>query len=1294
MKISGIRSFGGEAGDEQDITFSAPVSLFLGQNGCGKTTIIEAIKYATTGDLPAGTRSGQGFIYDPQMAQKSESRGQIKLKLNDIKGKPLTIQKIAKVTQTPSTLKFQIIDSTITRDHQPVSNRCIDVHNEVCRSMGVSKAILNNVIFCHQEDSYWPLEEPKKLKERFDSIFDSVKYNKCVEKVLKVRKKKAENLKLLKNEVDHKEMNKRQAEQKRDQLREKEERHEEIENRIKDILNAIEPLQTNLEEICILERDTRKIEIEAQHLKTEIKTNKDQQSDILNTIKEIECSDDELENKIASFEADTVKTQEQINNLEQEKNSIEDKEDKLRNDMQKEQLSLGRLQQEVKQNKLQIEEQDKLIYSTINDFNVEVPQNTSTSEKIKTLEQKLVGYEKEFNEFEKNNEENEKRLQDNIDKCRTKCVELTQEIESKTKHLKELNSEKQQTTQKLNQLSTCDDQLLNIKNRMARIENDIKCIESQVDVNKLKTEIDEAKNKYKTVEDELQKLDKEIQVLQNNASLQTELDLQKENLSKKQTDVKKLNYKHDTDFEHIFTDGIPDNNLKLAVDKYLKKQIEITNEKTLQINNKEKRVTKLETTLSTQKDKLKQMKKQYVEDKAEIEKYFQEKTYEQVEEDISKTINDLQTQKGIFSNSIQMYSKFIDSFKEEQPCCPVCMRDVKEKRESTKIINEIKKKIKDFPNLAKQTEASLKEELNKQSKILQLKPVYFKVKEMEETDLPSLKKQVSEMEKEFEDETKEVDQLKRELAEPKRNQEKASNVLSDAALIDQYKIEIKTLQNEIATLSAKLPDMLSSRNIQDAFYEQENLKASSNDTRKKIDSLTEKLMKHTDRLQNLRDQKNDLKSKELNITQELQGKEQLEARRTEIIEKIDKYNSDLQGMKSKIEPMKKDLKESMKIKEDTKREYKIKRDKLQSSIKKFEAVLKDIKNLNDSIVRFVERQIDDKIKKISMSLQKYEQELSSCSGTKNSITKSIEGLKDQIVNKKSYYRELLDNKKLRKKRSEFKVLTEKYKKLEKQLEEHDVIKLLREKQLLERKISDFNNELSQKRGQKSELAKSIAEAKKELAQPMYANAAKDYKDKFLDYKILEQVIADLAVYAKALDWSMVQYHKEQMIYINETIRDLWRAIYRGNDIDYIEIKTEMETTKASTEKRRVYQYRLVQVKNDVELEMRGRCSAGQKVLASLVIRIALADTFSTKCGILALDEPTTNLDKENISSLCDALCELINRRKDQENFQLLIITHDEEFIEKLSRAVLIEYYNFVSRNEEGKSTVVRKAASF
>lgn len=114
------------------------------------------------------------------------------------------------------------------------------------------------------------------------------------------------------------------------------------------------------------------------------------------------------------------------------------------------------------------------------------------------------------------------------------------------------------------------------------------------------------------------------------------------------------------------------------------------------------------------------------------------------------------------------------------------------------------------------------------------------------------------------------------------------------------------------------------------------------------------------------------------------------------------------------------------------------------------------------------------------------------------------------------------------------------------------------------------------------------------------------------------------------------------------------------DIDHIKICSEEEPLAAASRTRRTYNYRVVMVKagsgsgavatrvgkharlttsSETPLDMRGRCSAGQKVLASLVIRLALAEVFCLHCGVLALDEPTTNLDRENIESLAYALTE-------------------------------------------------------
>lgn len=124
--------------------------------------------------------------------------------------------------------------------------------------------------------------------------------------------------------------------------------------------------------------------------------------------------------------------------------------------------------------------------------------------------------------------------------------------------------------------------------------------------------------------------------------------------------------------------------------------------------------------------------------------------------------------------------------------------------------------------------------------------------------------------------------------------------------------------------------------------------------------------------------------------------------------------------------------------------------------------------------------------------------------------------------------------------------------------------------------------------------------------------------------------------------------------------------------------------------KRSYNYRVVMTKDQVEMDMRGRCSAGQKMLASIIIRLALSDSFGQNCGILALDEPTNALDTENIDALAASLveyvihdmksfsahilCSIINERKSHSNFQLIIITHDENFLRKLGQANVMEYY--------------------
>jgi DNA repair protein RAD50 len=188
-----------------------------------------------------------------------------------------------------------------------------------------------------------------------------------------------------------------------------------------------------------------------------------------------------------------------------------------------------------------------------------------------------------------------------------------------------------------------------------------------------------------------------------------------------------------------------------------------------------------------------------------------------------------------------------------------------------------------------------------------------------------------------------------------------------------------------------------------------------------------------------------------------------------------------------------------------------------------------------------------------------------------------------------------------------------------------------------------------------------------------------YAKDAVELKTLELSLSDIDKCINALDKAIVDFHKVKLDELNSILRELWVNTYKGDDIDYIEIKAE-------TSESRAYNYTVMMLKNGVSMKMRGRCSAGQKMIASILVRLALDDAFSSSCNILALDEPTTNLDKDNnIESLALTLSNLIRERV---NSQIIIITHDEEFVELINRDG-IDYFYKLRRDSKGHYHIER-----
>jgi len=118
----------------------------------------------------------------------------------------MIVHRTMEVSQKKSTVTFKSLDGVIrTTDEngRTVSNShtCSEMEKTIPLMLGVSKAVLDNVVFVHQEDSCWVLQEGAVLKTKFDAIFDSTKYAKALEAIKETKKRYANKVKDLKTDL-------------------------------------------------------------------------------------------------------------------------------------------------------------------------------------------------------------------------------------------------------------------------------------------------------------------------------------------------------------------------------------------------------------------------------------------------------------------------------------------------------------------------------------------------------------------------------------------------------------------------------------------------------------------------------------------------------------------------------------------------------------------------------------------------------------------------------------------------------------------------------------------------------------------------------------------------------------------------------------------------------------------------------------------------------------------------------------------------------------------------------------
>ncbi|KAK9884607.1 hypothetical protein WA026_007447 [Henosepilachna vigintioctopunctata] len=1300
LQISGIRSFGPCEDHLQQITFDTPVTLLVGQNGCGKTTIIEAIKYVCTGELPGGSSKGQGFVHYPKISDRFSTKGQIRLKITGVNQDTYTISKSVQLQRRGDGFAFSSLDSAInivnsTGEKRHITGRCADIDKQCSQILQVSPCIINNVLFCHQENSSWPLDEGKKVKEKFDEIFDSKMYNKCAEMLTKMHKMELDKIKLLKAETQIRKEKKEDVDRKKNKLEEKREKCESISAIIIQKAKALEPCQQRLLEIEQLEADLgnlqRKLDSKIGEKKSLIQQ---QQMLEINISKLYHGSDEDLKTEISSFENKQREKERMIHTLEGSKREIEKKENITDGDIQRAQIKLGQLKKEKEQYELKCIEQSSLFEKTKISLEItdqitwDAPEDFQRA--IRLIKLKFSKIDENLKDIENSKRKEESTFQEKIDRVREALATVKEKLNTTSTDIRNADTKILEITNKIQELDISFNKLEDINKSINNLNQSLESLRSKCNEDNAEKEILNTKKEISQMETRLEEVEELYKVLQENYIIEEQYNAEEQTLIKKKTESKKIKNKHVNNFKFIFRDNIPDDKISEKVEILLNSNEQIIKNIRAELGVKEKEVAKLETQIQHQITEIKKYEDELNSNKSEIREACQERSFLDVLEETYQQKEKLQKEKGQYSSAQIIYEKFIEEFQSEEACCPICETSFANKRSMVKaIIDKLKQQIISIPQKLSITEKKLRKEEQLFNKLQQLKTVNENIEIVSNAKLPILYEQLEVSKLDLTSLKMDVSKLNENLINPSNYVDICRNVITDATLMDQYKSDIKICEQKLKLLQSQKKTIETARSKHEVESDLENLKADLSDKRKKYETMRYKLDQHKQRCQKIKDEKN--KQVELQLKYQIQSnnKPHLEKQLDELRDSYSILMIEKEEQHTELKKLHADLDQLNIEKINLVRSNNKLINDMKLENNKKEKMIDEIIKINTEVSNYRNKNLEQNLEQIIEHISQLEDKKKNLGEDKNETINKITEQKEEIAKQITDLRNLEDNNTLREKKKLESHVTQEITDLKNKIGNYDYRSVHREKVELRESIDSTEKEINNLKGQEIEIKNSISDIEHELKLPENKYALKNYKEKLYEWKITEKFELDIRIYARALHSAILEFHKERMVLINERLRELWRNIYKGNDVDYIQINAE--ECKVTSLSKKAYDYKVVQVKNGVELEMRGRCSAGQRVLACLIIRIALAESFSSHCGILALDEPTTNLDRENITSLTYAIANIITSHENDNNFQLLVITHDQEFLDILRHSVQnISHYWRISRNPQGYSIIKKE----
>jgi DNA repair protein RAD50 len=1273
------------------IELYAPLTLIVGMNGSGKTTIIECLKYITTGELPPNSRLGGGFIHDPNLCGEKEVLAQVKVQFRSTEGVRMVCTRSLQLTVKKNTRSMKTLEGSIMMvrngEKTSLSSRTAEMDQMMPRFLGVSKAILESVIFCHQEEALWPLSEPKKLKERFDEIFEALKYTRAIDNIKILQKNKRGELITLKVDEEHAKVDNDRAKRcKTDMLKldaeieELRTQHEGMEIQVLEaVRQAEEAWQRAGEAELIVGKLTGK--------RIERETKEESVLSLRQNLEEMTDSDAELQSMLEQYESRVQDYEEDLGRQKENYSELAADLQETRERLSAKERECGTGEAQQQNHERQLQERADVIKEAarshnIRGFDVDLDE-TQVQEFMNRISRLARDQNAAFEKARREAQDELQRVQRLLNDINEKRSALNQRRENarqsivtSDRKIEGLQAEIEKITVDEGGRGALDVKLQDTRNRLDRAKHE----HEQSNWDRL---IEGATNGLRAEEEQSDRLNHEQAEGVRRAHESAELDLVQKELKDRQQRLETMLVAHTERLNSTLGLGWTAESIENDYDRTIKlkeaKVGEASRNRDATSREKEQVDFKLNSCRADLKAKQAAMKaaEQAIKDAVDCkpEDYLEELEQLAVSRDYIK--NDTDSYKML----LQYFDACVKTAREHK-ACKTCLRPLKDKEfeRMVRTLDAEKEKLSKAADSGELQEAE--DELKRARAVNPDFDTWERLTIKEIPALQSQEKKLAEQRTELIAKLEEQDDI---VASMEAEQRDVLDLVRTVRTIGKHSTDIAAFTVQVAELSAQQKFPGAFRGVEAI---QKDLKT-SNDEKKRLQTLQADLINGRDRGKTLintielecRDTLSKLSAAEYQLKEKKSIDSQIEEHKTLNSERRDS----IKVIENELHSLGPALATAQVQYEEITRRGETKDRELQAEANKLNDTANRLRVADQQIKRYIEKDEAAKLDRskreaehIKADVQRLIDEQARCAGT-------AKKLEDQLRNHAETRRSISDNQRYRRDLRQLELVSAEIHELERHNAEADKARHEQEAARWQRQRNKLAAEQATVVGQMSGLDRQILQHQKDWESD-YKHAASKYKAAHVRVETTKAAIEDLGRYGGALDKAIMKYHSLKMEEINRIIEELWRKTYQGTDVDTILIRSETETVRAN----KSYNYRVCMIKQDAEMDMRGRCSAGQKVLASIIIRLALAECFGVNCGLIALDEPTTNLDRNNISALAQSLAEIIRVRRAQKNFQLIVITHDEEFLKEMGCADYADSYFRVSRDEAQKSVIEKQ----